>query len=211
MESLAELKKKRTQFMHAVYELTGGNELKSINMWKLGEKLGFGGHGSELTLKIYQYLVGEGLIRGTGLGGDFAITHWGIKEVESSLENPEQPTEHFVPLATINVIQVGSMVNSNIQQGGAGSTQTATISSAQIADLKQIIEELRQVIERKTLSPEQKEELNTEIEVLALEAKSSKPKASRIKDSLSTAQKILTVASVGLTVVTKIGALLAGL
>jgi hypothetical protein len=209
LESLAELKKKRTQFMHAVYEMTEGNELKSINMWQLGEKLGFGQR-SELTFKIYQYLIGEGLIKGTGMGGEMGITHRGIKEVEAALENPQQSTEHFAPLATVNIIHVNSMVNSQIQQSVAGSTQTATIDATQVATLKEIIAELKDIVDREKLTVDQQEDLEKEKAVLALEANSSKPNKNRIKESLSTAQKILTVASVGLAVATKIGALLAG-
>ena len=65
------MKKKRLQYMHAVYELSGGNEHILLNMWEIGEKLGFGGHGSDLTDKIVQYLHGEGLIKFQALGGIF--------------------------------------------------------------------------------------------------------------------------------------------
>ena len=165
------MKKKRLQYMHAVYELSGGNEHILLNMWEIGEKLGFGGHGSDLTDKIVQYLHGEGLIKFQALGGIFGITHRGIKEVEHALNYPEQPTEHFVPLATVQIIHVaGNMVNSTIQEAGAGSTQTATISAAQITELKEIIEELRKIILLEKLSPDQKEELDKEVEMLALEA-----------------------------------------
>ena len=211
METLAELKKKRTQYMHRLYELSEGDEHKIFDMFLIGEELGFGQRPSELTDKIVQYLRGEGLIEFHAIGGIIGITHGGIKEVEQSLEEPEEPTEHFAPLATVNIVHVNSMVNSNIQQSGAGSMQTLTISATQVANLKEIIDELKAIIEKERLTPDQKEELNTEVEVLALEAKSSKPKASRIKDSLTTAQTILTVASVGLAVATRIGVLLAGM
>jgi hypothetical protein len=127
------------------------------------------------------------------------------------LQHPEQPTEHFAPLATVNIIHVNSMVNSQIQQSGAGSTQTATMSATQLTDLKGIIDELRQIVNKENLGPEQKEELNKEAEMLALEAKSSRPKASRIKDSLSTVQAILQASAVGTAAAEKIGNLLSGM
>jgi hypothetical protein len=73
VSSLEDMKKKRLQYMHLVYELADGNEQKRLNMWDVGEKLGFGGPGSELTDKIVRYLHGEGLIRFLAIGGTFGI------------------------------------------------------------------------------------------------------------------------------------------
>jgi U3 small nucleolar ribonucleoprotein component len=77
--------------------------------------------------------------------------------------------------------------------------------------LKDIIDELRQIVEKENLEPEQKEELDKEAEILALEAKSSKPKVGRIKDSLSSIQAILQPAAVGVTIAEKIGNLLSSM
>ncbi|AIF83032.1 hypothetical protein NTE_00957 [Candidatus Nitrososphaera evergladensis SR1] len=203
--------------MHRVYELTCGNEHTSVNMWQVGQELGFGEGHSELTHIIVQYLTGEGLITGTGIGGNIGITHFGIKEVEEALEHPEQPTEHFAPLATVNIIHVGQMNNSQIQASGANSSQTATltqssgISQEQLVELRDIISMLRETASTADLTPEQKGELNTEIETLALQAQSSKPKSQRIKECLVTAKNILEGVAAGAAIVARIGALLNGL
>lgn len=195
--------------MHALYEETGGSEMKWPNMWQLGEKLGFD---KELTENIVEYLVGEFLIQYQALGGAIGITHYGVREVEEALENPNQSTEHFAPLATVNIIHVaGSMVNSQVQQSSAGSMQIATINSNQLADLKEIIANLRDIIRNENLTPDQKDELSTEIETLAVQSKASKPKPQRIKESLVSAKNILEGAAVGAMIAVKISALLIGL
>ena len=42
MNSIDELRKKRFQFLHRLYEKTDENEHKRIGMWELGNELGFG-------------------------------------------------------------------------------------------------------------------------------------------------------------------------
>jgi DNA integrity scanning protein DisA with diadenylate cyclase activity len=186
-------------------------------MWQVGEKLGFGPQPSELTSKIVQYLTGEHLLKMRAAGGLLCITHYGVKEVERALENPDRQTQHFAARSAVNIVHVNNMVNSQIQQGSAGLsqianiTQTATITQNQLADLKEIIDALRDVNSEESLTADQKNELDTEIETLALQAKASKPKVERIKESLSSAKNILEGAAIGAVIVTRIGAWLAGL
>ncbi len=202
--------------MHRVYELSEGNEHKSMNMWDVGKELDFGGFGSDLTHTIVQYLMGEGLIRGSGMGGYISITHYGIKEIEEALEKPNQPTEHFAPFATINLVHVDNMVNSQIQQSGTSSTQSAninqtTLNEDKMTELKEIISILSEVHAKESLTTEQKNELQTEIETLSIQAKASKPKFQRIKDSLEGAKNVLESAAVGAMVIAKIVAFLHGI
>jgi len=56
----------------------------------------------------FSFLTQERLLEYHTLGGDLAsmgITHSGIKEIESSIENPEQSTEHFSTQAIQLVIK----------------------------------------------------------------------------------------------------------
>ena len=79
MINIEELKKKRFQFIHQLYEITDGNEYKHVLMWDIGEKLGFSRGETE---NIGGYLKGEDLIRYVETGPKIAITHDGIVEVE---------------------------------------------------------------------------------------------------------------------------------
>jgi hypothetical protein len=91
--------------------------LAFVNGYELGDELGLS---SEETDRVIEYLKEELLLTYQGLGG-ISITHLGVLEVERALSNPKQETEHFPP--AINVIQVGSMHGSQIQQGTIHSKQ----------------------------------------------------------------------------------------
>src|SRR6185437_4570001 len=66
------------------------------------------------------YLVEEGLLERVAFQGVIAITHHGVKEIEQARREPEKRTTHFPP---INVIHIGQMTGSQIQQGTHDSVQ----------------------------------------------------------------------------------------
>jgi len=117
MNAIEEMKKKRFQFLHRLYELTGGNEFKWFNMFQIGKELGFE---DDVTLNIAQYLEGEGLVEFRALGDKIGITHEGIQQVEEALSNPDKPTCFF---PAVNIISVGQMNSSQIQQSSPKATQ----------------------------------------------------------------------------------------
>lgn len=92
LDKLLEIKRKRFQFLKSLYEITGGNLFASVNMWELGQELGFTRSDTDL---IVQYLVGEGLVKYFTLGGGIVITHWGVVQVEEALTQPDKPTQYF--------------------------------------------------------------------------------------------------------------------
>ena len=56
------------------------------------------------SVEALRYLMNENLLEYVRLGG-FIITHSGIKEIESSIKNPKQSTEHFSSQAIQLVIE----------------------------------------------------------------------------------------------------------
>jgi len=122
MSEIEEKKKKRFQFLHRLYELTGGDELKCFDISTIGKELGFD---SNLTRNIVQYLKGEGLIKVIGDQGLIGISHPGTIEVEKALSSPDTPTSYFPP---VNIISIGQMISSQIQQASSEAT-TKVISS----------------------------------------------------------------------------------
>ena len=88
-------------------------------------------------LQIFQYLQEKGLIRFMGMGPWAAITDDGIDRVEDTLEAPDQPTEL---LPATNVISVGTMKNSTIQQASPGASQALHVSEENTAQLLQLID-----------------------------------------------------------------------
>ena len=112
MNELEAKNRMRYQFLHYIYEKSGGNNSIQFNKWKIGEKLGFS---KDETKTVCQYLEGEMLIEPRALGGEIAITHYGVKEIERPLEAPNEPTGHFPPV--VNITKIRHMENSQLQQG----------------------------------------------------------------------------------------------
>lgn len=176
-------KKQRFEFLERLYKETNGNESFMVNMWELGNELGYD---RETSSNIVEYLQGENLLVPRALGGGIAITHYGIKEIEVAYKHPNEPTEHFMP---INVINIENMNNSSIQQGTIHSAQNNHFKNNQLSDLKQIINELQKVIAELGES-DLKKELVAENETLISQIKSPKPKKNIIKETLKSIKEI---------------------
>jgi hypothetical protein len=87
-------------------------------MWDIGTELGLS---RDETDNVVDYLVGEGLATHRAIGGAIAMTHGGVLEVERALTKPEAATKYFPPV--INIMNIRSMVGSQIQQGTHASSQ----------------------------------------------------------------------------------------
>ncbi|HAN19559.1 MAG: hypothetical protein A2X13_15055 [Bacteroidetes bacterium GWC2_33_15] len=183
--SIEDKKKDRFLFLQKLYDTTDGNSAYMINMWKLGDELGFD---RGKIHNVVDYLIGEGLIEPKALGGGIAITHYGIIEIEEVQSNPDFPTQHFLPM---NVIHIENMNNSAIQQGSSYSTQTINFSADKTEDLKKIINEIENIKEQIILDRLMFDELVSEIETLKSQIKSPKPKNIILTESLKTVRSIL--------------------
>lgn len=188
MTTIEEIKRKRFQFLLRLYELTEGDEHKFVSMWEIGQELGFQ---VDLTQKITQYLTGEGLIKFQAIGGIIGITHWGVREIERALSNPDEPTTHFLPVSTINIVSVERMIDSQIQQAGSKSTQVVTICEERLEELKEIIQLLKDSVDQLGLSLLQKSDLQAEIHTIEAQMLSSKPKNKIITECLKSIRSIL--------------------
>jgi hypothetical protein len=121
------------------------------------------------------------------LGGTIQLTHWGLKEVEDAIENPDQPTPHF----PINIINIGSMNNSTLQQATHSSSITVTLDRGKLDELSNILASLKSIQNTLDTSIDLHKELISEIETIASQQKSPKPKSIIITESLKVAKGIL--------------------
>ena len=137
MDKLQDLKEKRFQFIHRLYEISGGNEYCDVNKQDIGKELNFS---KDDISTIPQYLKGEGLIRYTEFGGSIAITHEGVIEVEKALSEPDQPSHYFPP---VNIINIQHMESSQFQQGTIDSIQKGTFEIGNQKKLSKFIELLK--------------------------------------------------------------------
>jgi len=190
--SLDEKKRQRLEYMKALYEATGGSTNASVDMWQLGEQMGWSRPVIDATV---EYLAAEILLEYVAIGGQIGITHHGVVEVEESESHPDQPTAHF---PAINILNVETMVGSNIQQGSPGSSQhveyvATDVRSAAIDVIRDLRDTVLPVID---LAPDDRDELETELDVAERHLKSSRPKTRAVRRSLQTAAGLLTKATV---------------
>ncbi len=137
-------------------------------------------------MSTLRYLVREGLAQYAGTGGLMSITHDGVREIEAALKKPDEPTQYFPP---VNIIKIyGNVSGSTIQQAGANSTQTATISTN---DLRSFVEELKSKIDHLHLGESQKAEINADIQTVEAQLVKTTPSQSIIKETLLSVKTIL--------------------
>lgn len=189
MNTIEETRKKRFQFLHRLYESTEGDESEWRDLYEIGEELGFD---IGLTVKIEQYLRGEGLINSTPICGtqdrEIGISHQGIRAVEEALNKPDRPTYYFPPA---NFIYIGEIRNSQIQQGSPEATQVATFNETGYGELKEVIESLKESIDQLGIAQQQKSELQADIQTIEAQMSSPKPKTAIIADRLGSIERIL--------------------
>jgi hypothetical protein len=183
-QDIQEMRKKRFVFLRKCYEVSEGSTLQIFEMWKVGEELGFD---RKLTGVVTEYLDGEDLIKYTTLGGGISITHRGIVEIEQALGDPDEPTDHFPPL---NVIYVGQMIDSQIQQASPAAAQV-TFREGKDEELRALVESLSNSIEEFGLDDQEKSDLQAEILTIEAQTSKSKPNRTIIAESLRSIRTIL--------------------
>lgn len=183
--ALEQKKKNRFLFLEALYNDSNGDSGATFDMWEVGNELKF--ERDEIS-RIVDYLIGENLIESVALGGMISLTHWGIKEVEQVLENPDKPTEHFLP---INVINIGTMANSTLQQATSHSIINFQLNETKTTALDTILKSLNDIKDSLNISKELRGELLSEIQTLEIQRQSPKPKGSIIGEALKSVRTIL--------------------
>ncbi|MEK7396069.1 MAG: hypothetical protein AAB116_03935 [Candidatus Poribacteria bacterium] len=184
-EKIEEMKKKRFQFLYKLYDITKGDEWGIIPIENIYQELNFD---REFALKIAQYLKEEGLLEFMTFGPTIRITHSGVIEIEEAISKPSNPTEHFPP---VNIISIGQMVNSQIQQSSPGANQTTNINEDKLKELGEIVQSLRDSLDKFPLKDQQKSDLQAEIQTIEAQMASSKPKSVIIKESFHSIRNIL--------------------
>jgi hypothetical protein len=206
MSSVEDKRKQRLQFLHELYRMTDANENAIVDMRQVGAPYGF--HEDNVA-KITQYLVGEGLVKFQALGGLIGITHRGIAEVEEALTHKNEPTQHFPPASNVNIINVHTMTNSQVQQGSEGAIQV--VNREKVDDIMKIIRPLRDSLDGLNLPEEQRSELESEIQTLEAQASSPKPKYRTIRSTLESISKLLQGAAGAASLLNQISILIASL
>jgi hypothetical protein len=186
MDALTKKKTDRFRYLNLLYERTGGQRLKFLDMWDLGGELAIG---RDDTHALVDYLVGENLAEHRGIGGIIGITHYGIVEVERALTEPEAPTKYFPPV--INVLNIHSVVGSQIQQGTHDSTQAQTVTTNDTEAIRALVNGFRERLSDLPFDQADRSEAEAELQTLEAQLRSSKPKSAIVRESLKTLRNLL--------------------
>jgi hypothetical protein len=116
------------------------------------------------------------------------ITHYGVREIGEALSNPDIPTTYFPPT---NLIYVGEMRNSQIQQSSPGATQTFILNKENTEQIKRILETIEKSTEELKLDSQKNADLLAEIKTLQAQFTSSNPNPTIIKEGLKSVKRIL--------------------
>lgn len=177
--------------MNAIYEASGASENTSVTGQELLDSLGMS---DEELADACNYLKGEHLITEIKtLWGHLSpyavsITHRGIKEMEKSLQEPAESTQHFPPLSVIHI--EGDVISSPIQSGSPGATQQVT-STVDLRKVTEFLNRLQAVTPELHLPEAETRELSAEIATLKAQVESPKPKKQIIRESLGSVRTIL--------------------
>ena len=213
-DALKEKQRLRIEYLNKVYELSNADTDSFVNGAEAAAKIGMENGQEDEVRTIANYLEGEGLLKvATRITGSFPanvrITHAGIKEIEGAISRPDQPTEHFMP---INILNVETMIGSNIQQGTIESSQNIEFSADLINEIQNFITELKGQKSHLDLSEDEDSEFNSEVATMEAQVASPKPKNTILKECLGSLKRILEGAAggaAGATLAAKIPLLLA--
>lgn len=197
----------RFKYLECVYKSTNGNRFRSVNMNDVAKAVGIPW---DVADQVITYLRDEHLIENM-TRTQITITHTGILEVEQTHLKPNEPTQHF-PAG--NIINIGTMTNSAIQQGSNGATQTFAVESLKVSDILRIVELVKSRMSELNLERVQENDMQAELDTISSQLKSSAPKKSVIKESLNTVRNILEKAAghvVAHTIITQIVPLLSAM
>ena len=190
---IEEMRSRRFHFLYRCFEISGGDELKHLSMFDVGKELGFD---ESLTMRIAQYLEGEGLIKFRTMGGGIAISHRGVRHMERALCEPDAPTEYF---PAVNIIQVGRMVDSHIQQASPSGIQVigAQYGLEQLQEVVQsLVESVDQLALELSLGEQEKTDLLAHIKTVEAQMQASGPRTAIVKQCLSSIVAVIRGASV---------------
>jgi hypothetical protein len=180
-----DIQRKRFDYLKRLYDITEGSEHADVMYLELGAELGL--TRPEID-KIYEYLIGEGLIVLVLLAGSIGITHKGIVEVETALSKPDEPTKYLPP---VNNIHIDKMIGSQIQHGTHQSSQNMRYSKKDLEAILRIISELKEQLIDLKISSDKKAEVYSEIVTIESQAKSPHSKHTIIKAALDSILNIL--------------------
>lgn len=183
---LEEKRRRRSRFMHALYERTDGRELEFVESHELGAELGWS---PEHTDAVTDYLEREGLLKYPVMGAVVTITHAGVVEVERALSAPDEPTEHFAPLTSVVVVH-GDVTGGQIMAGSPGGTQSHSTRVSDPDAVLAAVSQTREAIAATQVPEPQCQTLEARLRAVEAELALAEPDEGLIRQLLTSVRSV---------------------
>ena len=96
--NLDQRRTQRFQFLRALYEMSRGSERVLLCVEEVGDAVGLG----EMEASAAAQYLGEKRLIRVVMRNIISVSHAGIDELETALEQPEQATTHFPPAQSVD-------------------------------------------------------------------------------------------------------------
>jgi hypothetical protein len=185
--TIEQKKAARFKMIEKIYQETGGSESSIFDITQIGEELNIP---TDLTQITVDYLIGERLIEYKALNGIAGITHYGIKQYENAIAEPEKPSQYFPAPNIIKTILIANNIEQvQIQQGTTNSKQEMN-KIGNFDEIKGWLQKLEDALIKEN-EREKLEELKEDIELIKTNIASEKPNKKYIGIALETIKGVL--------------------
>lgn len=172
----------RARFMATLYELARGIEEAVVDTDQLATRFNLAD--SDLQDAVNSLLRNR-LIGGFDSMQGVWLTHEGKRETEALLAG--EKTQHFP-----DAVNIGAILNSQVQVGGPGNTQTVTADlDINVDGLLVWVHYLRETLPQLPLEESQRLELEADVGTIEQQAKSPRPKQTILRESAMSVRAIL--------------------
>lgn len=176
-ESVLEKQKRRYQFLLELWKVVKGSSDEQANLYVVAGSLGFS---LEETWELHSYFSEKGFFAMDTSAMDITLSHRAIVEIENSLTNPQQSTEHFPSTVIQNF-------NAPVGSVQTGNNNVANVNQNIGQNFSEILEQLAILKNQFQLLPsDEREEAIEVIDAIAVEVQSEKPSKGKIKSFLLT-------------------------
>lgn len=173
----------RLAFLLRLYDDLSASTRMMIHAEQVGAALGLGRSASD---EIARFLRDEGLIEWAGPRSLLRLTHAGIVEAEQAIQRPGRETVHFpssVVIQALHIVQAGSIVDSQIQQGTTSSQQT--MSDPELVEFaREIIGLVRELLGQLDLEPDDAADVEADLDSAEAQIKARRPNRAVLRASL---------------------------
>lgn len=168
--------RRRYQLILEIWKRVNGEALyKSVNFREVANSIGF----SEDEINdTFNYFYSEGFFGSSSIDLTISLSHRAIVEIENSITNPRQSTEHFPSTIIQNF-------NAPVGSVQTGNHNTANVNQTFGQNLSEILQQLAILRNEFQKLPEtDREEAIEIVDALEFEVKSEKPSKGKIKSFL---------------------------